>query len=71
MSTCLSQMDIFSLASGGSGTKSLPFSSYDAEIVKAIGFFLVSGSKVVKVAISSSFEAMWKKRFMTEKTDAY
>lgn len=39
--TCLAQMAIFSLANGGSGTKSLPLSSSDVGIMKVKGVLWV------------------------------
>lgn len=71
MSTYIAQMEIFSLASGGSGAKSLPLSSSNVGIVNVIGFLSVTGSEVVKVAIFSSVRAMSKKGFLSEKTDAH
>lgn len=66
MSTCLAQMEIFSLAGGCSGTKYLPLSSFDVRIVNVIWFLSVTGSEGVKVAIFSSVEVMWKKSFLSK-----
>lgn len=52
MSTCLAQITIFSLANGGSDTKSFPFSSSEAGIMNAKGFLPISILRVeVEVAI--------------------
>lgn len=53
MSTCLFQMEILSLAIGGSGTKSLHSLFSDGKKVQFIGFFPISNflDKVLAVIV--------------------
>lgn len=61
MSTFLAHLEIFSLASGGSSMKSLPFSSSDGEITNANVFLTLTGAEVVEVAMVSSLESFFGK----------